>query len=864
MTSSFAKEQQVPRDLPFDLIRSGLRDRNSQVKKACEDCICAWLSSRHGPSCSPRGNAKPLVDFVEQLISAGGADGEEIAEACLHALLSKDEWAKAASCALQEQATEASEVRAFAAALVWRVARDQPGNTEAQPEVPVAACLSLAEQALQALREGRVDELQQLLKAQLSSGGSTSELLQVARAVLLEADLGEPLRDGKLPRLAVAIIRRVVGVSQGSARAMATEGDVNRVISSVLEEIWEGGLELHSSRFDSLLSKQASVGELASVADMLSCKSIRALIIIQEALSQSSANAGGNDFGNAVPLVGGLLEKWLCPILTRADAAEPVLGGTTWSVQRALAVRCMALSTSMDPEAAAAHWPFFVSVLERYGPIAASLDPECKALQAAELITETCVLFLSDVLLLHGGPRGWLPDVCKHAKELFSSLLLALGPPSICSGARQQERLRPKPALCRRLSERLITLMLYGTAWAGQELTMNPADKDLCAHAEASWAVAWLLLEAFHRPPPGSSAAAFVLPGKMDSEAAEAAAHRGRLLCFFGCLGRASLPHAMLLASAGEILLSTDLWRLGAAKSLVGGKTAISAASAVGVRRWRHLQLPRLVRLLCQQLAASCAASRASSGLAGSMAKTWLRCVWRPLALLCLEAVDDETLLAELLVAALSPVEAVGGAAPLSAAEAWPAIAREVREACQQIAVAWRKRKSIDTAAPSVDGGSSGGVMAVARRAAERLAEIDLPRGADPEHSDAEGSGSWTEACKIARERRQQLRKVLKEDLNVDTKRLLANATEAFKAHESRVSCLPDARRQLKRTRTGEEGEGVQPKARAQRPGARAVRNRRGHRASAVSDDDSDGLGNRSSRARGPSRTLFLGRPGGG
>jgi len=860
LTSSF-KDQTEAQELPFDLIRSGLRDRSYQVRVACEECVCAWVSNRS--SSSP----EPLVDLMEQFLSAGGADREEVAEATLHALLSKQEWAVAGGA--QEQSAQATELRSFAASLVWRVGRDRCSPHLEQ--APVAAILPLAEQALRALREGRGGELRQLLKALLASEGSTSELLQVAKATLLEADLDDELLSGgatqsSVAGLAVAMIRRALGGGgqQGPASLMVVEVEVNKAIASVLEEIWEGGLESLSRRFDRLLSKQASIGELAAVADTLSGKSSRALNIIEQTLCQSSANAGGSDFGNAAPLVGDLLEKWLCPLLTRADAAEPVLGGTSWAVQRALAVRCMALSTSMDPEAAASHWPFFVSVLGRYGPIAASLEPGNKALKAAEVITETCVLFLSDTLLLHGGPSGWLPNIAQHAKELFSSLLGVLGPPSISSGGRQQAskaHSRPRPALCRRLSERLITLMLYGTAWAGQEIVMNPSDKDLRPHAAASWALAWLLLEAFHRPPPGPSAAAFVEPGKMDCEAAAAAAHRGRLLCFFGCLGRASAPHAVLLASAGEILLSTELWRLGAAKALLGGKAAVSAASAAGLRRWRHLQLPRLVRLLCQQLAASCTAGKASAGLSQRMANTWLQCVWRPVALLCVENVDDEALLAELLIAALGPVEAVGGAAPLSvAAEAWPGIAREVREASQQIAMAWRKRKSLDTAAPAAEG-SSGGVMAVARRAAERLR--GLPRGADPEVSDGESSQSWVEASKLARERRLILRKVLKEDLQVDTKRLLGSATEAFKAHESRVSFLPE-RKQLKRPRLRKaDDEGAQPRQAPQRAGSRTApgisRKRRGHRAGAASDDDSEEVGR-----RGPSKTLFLGRPGGG
>ena len=57
-----------------------------------------------------------------------------------------------------------------------------------------------------------------------------------------------------------------------------------------------------------------------------------------------------------------------------------------------------------------------------------------------------------------------------------------------------------------------------------------------------------------------------------------------------------------------ELLLSSELWRLKG-----------------------RVQLPRLLRLVCQQLAASCTAQRR----AAEWASLWLKRIWRPLALLC-------------------------------------------------------------------------------------------------------------------------------------------------------------------------------------------------------------------------------------
>ncbi|CAJ1403931.1 unnamed protein product [Effrenium voratum] len=301
-----------------------------------------------------------------------------------------------------------------------------------------------------------------------------------------------------------------------------------------------------------------------------------------------------------------LLEDWLRPAMDHPDATPE---------QRALAVRCLALHGSGEEEAMT-YWPFFLELLRS---------------SRQDDIIETCGLFLTDVLLQRDG----LGDAALSAWPALRSAALRAARP-----------------LRRRLAERLMTLLLYSA----------PGEAEI----EASWSLAWLMLEAFHTEPEVCQA--------LDLEAAEEAAFRGRLLCFFGCLGRASVAHARLMARALQLLLSTDLWRLGALQPLASGPRGA---------QWRLVHMPRLVRLVCQQLAASCAARRQAEHLAGF----WLEQIWRPLALLCLDSAEDSSpLLAELLAAISAPLLPAAGKAPLAAAnQLWPRLKQEVVESCQEI-----------------------------------------------------------------------------------------------------------------------------------------------------------------------------------
>eukprot|EP00913_Durusdinium_trenchii_P009541 g8965.t1 len=192
------------------------------------------------------------------------------------------------------------------------------------------------------------------------------------------------------------------------------------------------------------------------------------------------------------------------------------------------------------------------------------------------------------------------------------------------------------------------------------------------------------MIEAFHHPSPESST-------KVDMEAARQAALRGRLLCFLGCLGRASVVHAKRLTSALRLLLSTDprhapraarsgqdLWQL-------GKQIPLSSGPRQGAQVWRALHLPRLVRLVCQQLAASCAAS--SGGKAQDYAELWLQ-VWRSLVVLGLEFPEDAQL-PELFSATAFALQPLGALpAPLQKAPGWRPLASEVLASCREIAKA--------------------------------------------------------------------------------------------------------------------------------------------------------------------------------
>lgn len=954
-----------------ELICSGLRDKSPDVRAACERWLCQWLrraqcvgtSSGSAAGSSTRNGSDSLsywpllVELTQDILSVGGVHAEEVAEAALKIVVCQQDWgATIGSVAISAYAPAPS--LATAHFLAQRVAAAVAAcETEQQPN-PQPKPLSPAAVALASLRSGAGEgELRQLLKAVLTAPaeGGRCCCLELARAVLHEAPAAETQGWKQLEikgagwsctsalGLAVAVARQAFGARAGPRRSSRqlreAEVEFSAFIKSVLEEQLQGGLEGLGAQFDLLLrDKQASKSELIPVADKLSAASFRMLLIVDEALSSQSCPeawtcAFVREGGSPDVPSDDLLQRWLCPSLARADAGEAALGGSAWAVLRSLAVRCIALRTSGDAEAAMAHWPFFLSVLSRYAPIAASYadKAEVHAGQAAESITETCVLFLSDVLLVHGGPSGWLQDSARRAKELFAAILEVLGPAAVLStGA--------ATTLWRRLCERLVTLLLYGGAWAGLQqedcLDCMFAASPARPHLAASWALTRMMLEAFHQPLPQRPAPAReeLLQLHQLSKEAAGAAHRGRLLCFFSCLGRASAAHAALMASVGEIILCTELWRLGTQESLASNSAQVVGGNALSClppgmpKQWRQLHLPRLLRLLCQQLAASCVGNEGVTIFANQMADLWLTSIWRPFALLCLEAeLVDALPLAEVLAAVVSPVQAVNntGTAPLSAArQVWPLLSKEVAGTCQQIAVVWRRRQSFD---PDCPGSGCSPVVAQALRTVRHLAESLLAAEAEGLHVENELDVAATCAdassrgFEEARERRLLLREELQE-LRVDTSCIVAAAKQAF---QTDVQHMVRAERQaVRRPREGAEddeeeddlglcgssvllgrprtapqkkcartkhvvhasglaaagaklGKGLARKHPAKPPSVPEVgRVRRAAAATlAGSDDDSDGSGGifsllhqsrkKKRHCKRPSSTLCLGRPGG-
>lgn len=878
-------------DIPTEFLLLGFIDANGEVNATCANLLAAAICSDSKPE-------NLLLELTERILSTkspylAGRSAEQLCEVVLKAVLCRGQCAEAVQeLSKMKLADRKEDVNTPAAALLWRVAWNISHQQSTSLEFATMAteAFSLTSQAMLAVCEGRFADLRQLLKSLLSAGGPTSELLQIAKTVLLKGPIdgfvcGGSFADFSIVGLAVALTRQVFGASASSAGAarrgsvvrLAAEKDFSLFITDVLDRLWTGedlpagaGLQSLGAQFDALLAKKASMNKLASLADKLCPLTLRGLKIAEEGLRQSSAGAAVAVLGTAVAPIGGehLLENWLCPSLTRADLAERFMGGQQWLTQRAVAVRCLALHASGDPEVATAHWPFFLSVLERYGPIvnqanSQSQDTE-QAVAMVESIAETCVLFLSDVLLLHGGADGWLPDCDSRAAELYCAVLKVLGPPALAttasiSGLLEGDASRLPRRLRQLFSERLCTLMLYGTPWAGKPSTLQSSEKvakldgrfrrsslslaqDLEPHLVATWALTWLLMQVFYRAPPQSSSFAATTHGAHQYEVAEEAAHRGRLLCFIACLGRASAPHAVLLASAGEVILSTEVWTLGAQRPFAGGGIA---KTGVGVRRWRHLQLPRLLRLLDDQLVAFAVAGNRCAADVSLAAELWHNSVWRPLTLLCLEVSNEEPLLVELLQSSLVFVEAILRGV-IQDVQVWPRIAREVAAVARHIANAWQQRKSRQREGSGLQAAAQ--LAPSLRRLSERLTPFT-------ERSYEEDDTTLvSRALDAARAKRLQLRNGLREQLEVDTDSLLESALQVQTLLASRASLVGrEGKKRIRRSASEPEGTematgGGKGRILKKRPSEWAI-----------SDDDSE-----VHRPKRPSTTLLLGRPGGG
>jgi len=428
--------------------------------------------------------------------------------------------------------------------------------------------------------------------------------------------------------------------------------------------------------------RRQAEGAVDSVAKELGMRSFHVLCVVEAMLSHSRADLA-EDFSLSL-----LLEDVLRPAILRADRAPtPGAGGVSWPLVRALAVRCVALHATMSAETATQHWHFFTSVLTRFTPAAlaplamgALDDPDGAGATVA--VVEQCVLFLADSLFVcrdvddgesveqwstastavQSGNNSVAGRVC----EFFTIVAPLLGAPSsVCGSSDLSRSLRCK------LAERICTLLLFGgmraSAQEQRDGVVISAGEDGCGAsaivpvvepemepmpAGAHWALTWLLLEAFARRPPFSSPTS-TQDGSLQvisDESTCGAMMRGRLLRFFGTLARLSPSHVGMLAAAAEGFLSLELWQLGSWVQIGVGQ------------RWCSVPLPRLVRFLCRQLVAA----KATGGNApGDVAHCWLECLWRPLALACLEnaavsAASDAELPQCLLaaVAAVAPVDA--------------------------------------------------------------------------------------------------------------------------------------------------------------------------------------------------------------
>jgi len=536
----------------------------------------------------------------------------------------------------------------------------------------------------------------------------------------------------------------------------------------------------------------------------------------------------------------------------------------------------------------------------------------------SESIVESCVLFLTDTLLAHrrAGPGGGAGEaeageetIEERSRKLFEVLAAhvlgfpgtgggaasprgAAAPPCRRSSPPPPPPCRLPPRLRRRVAERLCALLFFGGAPAaappapGEDVKEEEEEEEEddevpprppwrcgagAAAAGARWALTWLLLEAFCLPPPPQPTK-YVEEEQVPAEAAEEAAHRGRLLRFFSCLAQASPAHAALLAASAEGVLATELWRLGAAAA--AGRGAAAAPPPRGPRRrWCPLQLPRLLRFLGRRLAACGGGGSGGGGPAAEAgrgegeegggwgwghknvaARLWLECVWRPLVLLCLEApAEQQQPLAEALLAA--PPAALETAA---GGGVWGDALVEVAHALGLVLARWGLGAGGGNSAGGVGGGASaGGVDGAVASSLLRLA-ARLSAGVPPAAA-AATEAAWPRLLIRVRHRCGRLRNTF-EVLGVDAAAVVRAASAAAAAaaevrHPSAVAA-PFARRCSLRRRSllssanASASKGVAKTAAV----ARRARARRARRKSRMaSDDDSDQPSPK--RARLPSRS---------
>lgn len=817
------------------LLRRGLLDASSPVRKSLERALCAWLA-RQG-SC-----ADILLEFLATIDVEANEDVAEAFVRCISSSLALLAVVGSFSSHRYSVETEFPREKVF----LWRMASvfdDTDGSNRTLRIQP------LVMQATNALKEKRCFEVRQHLQVLVSlleqryeppEDDDNREVLCFAAAVLQSAPLDVLAKPPTAIGLALSLVKQVSGTCHvlGKTFEGSREGQFLHIASNALRAlqgmaiepfhiIFDGlcfedsacrkvlwpdsaepvgpGLGDVAPQFQSALDEVRQSGDeeslevLQSIDVDLVSLTFRALRIAEGALSMV-LYVDEDESG----VLKNLIDVWIHPTLMRADAAEAVLGTAQWAPLRALAIRCLALHTSMHSCSAAMHWPFFAAVLERYGQGLAAMPSHSVEASAAALVVESCILFLADVTVTHRCEA----EAAERTRGLFAALAPALGLPSSSrtktianaeAGHVHPQQRRRKIAQC------LCTLLIYGDAASvfHDAAHTQVAEGASVLSAGMQWSLTWLLLETFFQ----------YIPSEIPSdEDAEEAAHRGRLLRFFGSLAHISFSHVSLLAASCEGLLSTDLWQLGLRSPMFGGG------------RWSPVQLPRLLRLVSRQLVLACSAGRVDLLLS-----LWTTSVWRPLALLCSEVgrsdLRRQRTLAEALVAALASIEGEGAAAPFAAAEAWPAIVAEVAEAMAAILLRWRCFKrgssaehveafSAEEKAPPVQPM----LQIAARFAAAAALEERAP-------------GTWLEAQAKAEVRRGELRSLL-ETFAPDVRSILAIGAEAAISAGTQFQAKAGRARRLSATSAGPARKKIR---RISRSHAASVKRQR-----PASDDDSD------------------------
>lgn len=232
------------------------------------------------------------------------------------------------------------------------------------------------------------------------------------------------------------------------------------------------------------------------------------------------------------------------------------------------------------------------------------------------------------------------------------------------------------------------------------------------------------------------------------------------------------------------------------------------------------------------------------------MVNVWLECMWRPLALVCLETEQAQTqtrqLLAEALMATLAAIEVAGESrTPFAAAVEWPAALAEVTHVLSLIMASWGWRVRLGSkvaatqdgapddptnAATSADPASLGHSMENAKTPLLKLAA----RFSRSVHTApllcSRTAERWPQVQVLARRRRQMLCRAFT-DLGVDTRGIVEAATEAVRVRPSRAFLSGSAK---KRRRLSQ----IATPRRARRRLSKMANKRR--RKKDISDDDSD------------------------